>query len=416
MKTPSAEDIKLENLKEGKFDETINRYCLDKDTIDLILSLFEKLQEPIKLTLKPDKFNFIYFYNVIQLSQSECINFTYSQDFIKAANNFLVSKGGDEYIINSEAIYYKIIKELIYNYRKFEENDFVITQPENVNDNNSIANIEKFIDKKYRNLYNEKKVRQKLNLPKNLFELDITKVRCLLLINSIRGKKLSNYNNMGNIINSLKIYCSYLDEETITEIKSIINAPSFMKEFLITKENYSDENKINFLYFFLIYILNEPKDLEGFSFIIKTRQILSELLKDKNKNQLLSDADMPKGTRDGLSTIIDILLPNIGNNIQEEKNDNSKILDVNEISTSNISQTHSFLKIVEVKKKKKAKEKEYISLTVVREKPDIPYEDIELFKLIERNETLSDYLNGIWKYGVSCCRSLKNMREKFLLF
>ena len=47
MKTPSAEDIKLENLKEGKFDETINRYCLDKDTIDLILSLFEKLQEPI---------------------------------------------------------------------------------------------------------------------------------------------------------------------------------------------------------------------------------------------------------------------------------------------------------------------------------------------------------------------------------
>ena len=93
-----------------------------------------------------------------------------------------------------------------------------------------------------------------------------------------------------------------------------------------------------------------------------------------------------------------------------------KILDVNEISTSNISQTHSFLKIVEVKKKKKAKEKEYISLTVVREKPDIPYEDIELFKLIERNETLSDYLNGIWKYGVSCCRSLKKMREKFLLF
>ena len=416
MKTPSAEDIKLENLKEGKFDETINRYCLDKDTIDLILSLFEKLQEPIKLTLKPDKFNFIYFYNIIQLSQSECINFTYSQDFIKASNNFLVTKGGDEYIINIEAIYYKIIKELIYNYRKFEENDFVITQPENVNDNNSIANIEKFIDKKYRNLYNEKKVRQKLNLPKNLFELDITKVRCLLLINSIRGKKLSNYNNMGNIINSLKIYCSYLDEETITEIKSIINAPSFMKEFLITKENYSDENKINFLYFLLIYILNEPKDLEGFSFIIKTRQILSELLKDKNKNQLLSDADMPKGTRDGLSTIIDILLPNIGNNIQEEKNDNSKILDVNEISTSNISQTHSFLKIVEVKKKKKVKEKEYISLTVVREKPDIPYENIELFKLIERNETLSDYLNGIWKYGVSCCRSLKNMREKFLLF
>ena len=281
------------------------------------------------------------------------------------------------------------------------END-LITPPKNNNtDENSIKNIEREIDKMYKDL------RIFINLPKNIFDLDIVKYRSLLLINSFKEKKFKNYEDMYNILVYLDIGYSCLDEETLSEIKSIINSDLFMNDYLLTVDDYLNEEKINFIYFLLTYILNGTSDFKDFTFIIKTRQTLSELLKVKIKENLISNISS-EGTRNRFEAIINIFLKykekeekiekQEEKEEKEEKNINKKEILFNyndnnkDKSTSNITESFSYIKVKIIKKGKKKKVKEkYYSSTIIRENSDISYQNIELLKLIEKNKPLLIY-------------------------
>ncbi len=397
MKTPFVDDISLEIIMSENF---FNIYNFKPENIKRLNSFLEDVPDPIKL-IPNENISLNYLINLTLLLTNENINFIYDDKFIIEAKKILFKKNTNINIINRDPIALKIMKELIYNYKKFLEND-LITPPKNNNtDENSIKNIEREIDKMYKDL------RIFINLPKNIFDLDIVKYRSLLLINSFKEKKFKNYEDMYNILVYLDIGYSCLGEETLSEIKSIINSDLFMNDYLLTVDDYLNEEKINVIYFLLTYILNGTSDFKDFTFIIKTRQTLSELLKVKIKENLISNISS-EGTRNRFEAIINIFLKykekeekiekQEEKEEKEEKNINKKEILFNyndnnkDKSTSNITESFSYIKVKIIKKGKKKKVKEkYYSSTIIRENSDISYQNIELLKLIEKNKSLLIY-------------------------
>lgn len=204
MKTPFDDEISLEKIMSEEF---FNRFKFSPDNIKRLNSFLEDVPEPIKLT-PSENFSLNYLFNLTLLLTSENINFIYDDKFIIEAKKTLFNKKTNKNIINRDPIALKIMKELIYNYRKFLEDGLITPPKKNNNDENSIENIEKEIDKMYKDL------RININLPRNIFDLDIVKYRSLLLINSFKEKKFKDYIDMYNILVSLDIGYSCLDEET----------------------------------------------------------------------------------------------------------------------------------------------------------------------------------------------------------
>ena len=375
MKTPFGDEIDLKSILENT-DEFFNSFNFTQANIERVNLL---LQDADFIELKPNNLTLNKLINLTLLLSCENNNFIYDDNFIIDAKDFLFKKSENKSIINRDPISLKIMKELIYNYKKFVENDFIPASKIDNNDENSIENIEKEIDKMYKDLGIYYK------LPKNIFELDIIKFRSLLLIDSFKKKQFHDYIDMYNNLVSLDIGYTCLDEETLSEIKSIINSESFMNEYLLTVDDYSDENKINFLFLILTYVLNGISDLKDFNFIIKTREVLSELLNVKSKKDLLANPYFSKGTKKRFKAIIDILL-------QNKENENDEISDDEEKITRPSSNSYTYIKIKRIKevRKKKIKEK-YYSSTIIRENLDISYENIELLKLIEKNKPLLIY-------------------------
>ena len=375
MKTPFGDEINLESIIE-KTDEFFNSFNFTQANIERVNLL---LQDADFIELKPNNLTLNKLINLTLLLSCENNNFIYDHNFIIDAKDFLFKKSENKSIINRDPISLKIMKELIYNYKKFVENDFIPAPKNDNNDENSIENIEKEIDKMYKDLGIYYK------LPKNIFELDIIKFRSLLLIDSFKEKQFHDYIDMYNNLVSLDIGYTCLDEETLSEIKSIINSESFMNEYLLTVDDYSDENKINFLFLILTYVLNGISDLKDFNFIIKTREVLSKLLNVKNKKDLIANPYFSKGTKKNFKAIIDILF-------QNKENENDEISDDEEKITRPSSNSYTYIKIKRIKevRKKKIKEK-YYSSTIIRENLDISYENIELLKLIEKNKPLLIY-------------------------
>ena len=397
MKTPFVDDISLEIIMSENF---FNIYNFKPENIKRLNSFLEDVPDPIKL-IPNENISLNYLINLTLLLTNENINFIYDDKFIIEAKKILFKKNTNINIINRDPIALKIMKELIYNYKKFLENDLITPTKNNNTDENSIKNIEREIDKMYKDL------RIFINLPKNIFDLDIVKYRSLLLINSFKEKKFKNYEDMYNILVYLDIGYSCLDEETLSEIKSIINSDLFMNDYLLTVDDYLNEEKINFIYFLLTYILNGTSDFKDFTFIIKTRQTLSELLKVKIKENLISNISS-EGTRNRFEAIINIFLKykekeekiekQEEKEEKEEKNINKKEILFNyndnnkDKSTSNITESFSYIKVKIIKKGKKKKVKEkYYSSTIIRENSDISYQNIELLKLIEKNKSLLIY-------------------------
>lgn len=164
-----------------------------------------------------------------------------------------------------------------------------------------------------------------------------------------------------------------------------------MNDYLLTVDDYSNDNKINFLYFLLTYILNRTSDFENFTFISKTMQTLSELLQIYSKENLISNPNISAGTRERFKTVINILLKYKEKQEEQEKNINKNEIsfnDNNDKSTLNMSESYSYIKVKRIKKEKRKKVKEkYYSSTIIRENSDISYDNIEKLKLIERSNS-----------------------------
>ena len=212
-----------------------------------------------------------YFYLCLLIEENLFItNYIYNLDLIKKIyntrkNNYLYK------IINS-----KIIKTLIYNYKGFE-----IVEEENLKE---AIKIEKenilLLDNNIHYLEENN-----INLNKNdILNGKIEVIYIKIIISLIKSDKISDFNYMNEIISSLDTenidLTKFMYEELVKEINS--KEEYFQKLKILNLNDLSNNDKINFHYFLLKYILKSSIYIYQIQFFSETRKNIIKIIKSKN--------------------------------------------------------------------------------------------------------------------------------------
>lgn len=356
LKTPIGKNIfEVSRNKISAFDKYIIEFRKNSK------SFFDFLYDnDINVQLKSEEngFSFSYFMNLDILLSDErnlnMVNFEFDFSFITEAKKFLFEYSEND--LKKKLISIKIIDDLIINFEKLQEwerNDI----------NHNIRQLRSSIYYEYNIIFGKKDLAKEFNLTKEIDSINIKEVYSKVIIELIKEKKFGDFSYCFKLLNTFEVDSNYIDKKIIREIKSILDAPQFISEFLLTKEDYINRNnldsKINLLYILMIYILNDQTDLENCQFLIKTKKNLDEISNLHEKENLLSGID--KGIKVRYLEVKNIFekyanffYKNSETDFQSKKDDNKK----------------------KRKKKKKEKEKSKASNT-------INYYDIEAFKLFE---------------------------------
>ena len=252
---------------------------------------------------------------------------------------------------------------------------------------------------------------EEFNLPRNLEEIDIEDIYSKIIVGLFRKQNFEDFESIYYFLYTFEIDSNYIDESTLSEVKNIINSDEFENKFLLTKDDFYNleknktlTTKINLLYLLVAHILNDPSNLEDFSFIIKTNIILDEILHETDSDKLLSKLD--RGLKNRLVKILEIF------------DENQTIL-ATKISTTlsqNVTEEKHIIKKMKTKKiknnSKNISKKIYLSnhFGIIIHQSNYIY-DIEALKLYEstnssenisHNQFISHEINCFSEKGESC--------------
>ena len=215
-----------------------------------------------------------YFYLSLLISDNPCIiNYNYNYNLIEELNHANI-------VINSKfkkIIYSKLIIELINNYKEFNDE---IDKNENKNlDEIKHYNLNIIKD----SIFNLKECNFNIN-EKELLLRNIDIIYIDLIRGIIKNNKMDNYEYILDIMNQLDLENIDLTKNMFNGITEILN----MKNKYINKKminNINDilcEDKINFYYILLKYILKNSIYIYQIPFLIKTKYNIIKILKIKN--------------------------------------------------------------------------------------------------------------------------------------
>ena len=237
-------------------------------------------------------YNFCIFYCLgVLIEANNEINFIYNYDLINRVYETLIKNEDNNDKIIRMILSLKITYDLINNYEKAVEKSLI---KENIINTikNEINFKKEYIKNKYGEILdNNQKVIEELNITKTFDELNIKAIFSKAIINLYKNPKFDNSNYLKRVdfLNSLDIRSIYVDKDTISEIKSIIDSEENNKKYLLSKEDFPNLKKINYLHLLLTYILNTPSDLKNFSFLFKTKLFLNEISNNYELNYLINN-------------------------------------------------------------------------------------------------------------------------------
>ena len=265
---------KLDEYYEYKLDNLnlIKLLYFNRNSIQKILYDSEKI---IKLdSNKGEKNLSYYFYLSLLIKENDnMVNYSYNIDFIKEVNNLHENNTFYKNIIIS-----KIILELINNYKQIDED----------NDNNlELENLEKDNIKKIEdNIHIFKKL--KLNYDKtNIISKRIDELYADIIIGLFEN---TDIDYIYKIIEELNFESIDITEKIFKSISVFLNNnEKFKNEYLIiNNDDLLNDNKINFYYLLLDYILKNSTFIYQFNCILKTKKYFLKLIKS-NSNFYLSN-------------------------------------------------------------------------------------------------------------------------------
>ena len=265
---------KLDEYYEYKLDNLnlIKLLYFNRNSIQKILYDSEKI---IKLdSNKGEKNLSYYFYLSLLIKENDnMVNYSYNIDFIKEVNNLHENNAFYKNIIIS-----KIILELINNYKQIDED----------NDNNlELENLEKDNIKIIEdNIHIFKKL--KLNYDKiNIISKRIDELYADIIIGLFEN---TDIDYIYKIIEELNFKSIDITEKIFKKISVFLNNnEKFKNEYLIiNNDDLLNDNKINFYYLLLDYILKNSTFIYQFNCILKTKKYFLKLIKS-NSNFYLSN-------------------------------------------------------------------------------------------------------------------------------
>ena len=255
----------FKNIIDLNYPEVVKFLYFNKHYIHQIL--YEE-EEIIFISSYENKKNlsYIFYLSLLIMENPNIINYSYKIDYIREINNEYKNIK-DKY---KSIVISKIILLLINNF------------DENKNEQELIKIKEEREEIIKSNIYIFKEMNLDLNedyiKTKKIDEIYIEIINAL-----IKSKKIDDYNYTYNIINQLDLENINITKTMFNKISKIFDSND---NYIITKiDDLNNENKINFYYIILKYILKDTIYIYQIPSLLKTRNLI---LKSLKSNQLLN--------------------------------------------------------------------------------------------------------------------------------
>ena len=356
------------------FDEIKKKLKSKTDIIKFIYlyrEWFHKIlydrEEIAKIDLGEQKKNLYYnFYlNLLIKENPEIINYTYSLDFIKTIN---IERKNTLQKYKS-IMFSKIIVDLIDNYRRTDE----------YNENEESFELEEIEKENTQIIKNNIEVFKEIDL--NLNKDDILKKKIdeiyFDIINAlISSRKFEDFKYSSNILEQLDLENINLTKTIFDGLKNGLN---YIKDYEINNaEDLNDERKVNFYYLFLKFIFKNSIYIYNVPFLLKTKKLFLELLKQDKIMQLKKNKK--------IEFIVLKILDSKYYSLKDNENNHENIYGLNEI----LKYYEEFLFEVKIEDIKKIKDIIKIKKSD-NEKYEIYLEDYDKHKKINERIPIINY-------------------------
>ena len=263
----------LETFKEVKFLSELNIYEAIKYfyfSINKVHYILYQTQELIDIKEEEKNLAFHFYLNLLIKDNPTIINYSYSIGFIKELNN--IHKNIK--LEFKDILYAKYIIDLINNYTQLdkieddkEQGQLKIIQTEN----------ERYIKDKIK-CFNE----INLNIDENYLKTcNIDKIYSNIIESLIVNDKFENFDFVYKLLHQLEIEKINITQTIYKKLFEILNAGKYMKKYLIKKkEDLFEEEKINFYYILLRYILKNSIYIYQIPLLLATRKNILTIIKN----------------------------------------------------------------------------------------------------------------------------------------
>ena len=326
-------------------EELSRYYNLDKiKIVKLLFCNIENFQnilynhdKEIKLEKEDQNLSYIFYAALLIKNNPNIINYSFTIELIRGINNKI-----NECNIYQELLLSKVIFDLIDGYKGLDEY---------INNKKEIQEIEANNTNKIQKIIINKKNELKLNLNLEYIKSETVDQIYIDIIIGLLKNKSENYKYIFDTLSEMDFISINLTKTMFKEIKKFLDDEKngIIDKYLISKsEDLFNENKINFSYILLKYILKSPIFIYQIKFFLKVRNNILNLC--KSKSNIFSSCKINKIDKqmiDKLNYILEIILNSEYYNkykikeinLIEDKSSNSptKMLDNNSKNTKNDS-------------------------------------------------------------------------------
>ena len=277
--------------------------------------LFKHLNEEEKVIKIPNEqknrmYYFLFGLDILITSQTEAINFIFSPDLI--INNNEIKVDYSENNVN-KIIKIKINIDLIDNYHAAKKNlsylDSDYFKSEYNDSEKIIEKIKTELEDYYKNyLFINEDLKKKYNLKEIIYNINIKTILSLRILAFLEDPNKQNFDDIYYILKSLEPDTYYIDQVTISKIKTMIKEEQFQNKYMIKDLESITIEKIYILYVLVFLFGNKYSNINIFPFLLTTKNNLEKIFPNKICDQLSPNPDDEK--RKLLEKIIENLSKN----------------------------------------------------------------------------------------------------------
>ena len=341
----SWEMIKEININYKEYNKKF--IFFNKDIIHGLLYKEEEsiiINETTNILLTNNNLSELFYLDLLITDNIECLNYTYSLDFIREINNNWAKKNNNKLKL---VIISKIVITLIYNFKGSDD-----YEEENKDELNEIENENFDIMK------NNLEILKELNCNYDLNELKDAKIDHIfldILISLIKQNKFNDIDYIEKILTQLNLESINITEKMFKGISEELNVAKneFLKEYMINDINdLKNEKIINFYYIIIIKVLKNSIYISQIEFLNKYRINLIKIIKNNKIMNLQLSSDLKNKIKSILKTTYNDYFYEKYFNVEksEKKNEEKFIIvdsqynendadksDINKYSQSNIN-------------------------------------------------------------------------------
>ena len=254
----------IEKIKRNHEKSFLEILYFNKENIHNILYNLEKTIEIDDYQTK--KISNLFYLDLLLAATPNIINYIFSSNSFEFLYEQLLSK--KEGVI--KVILAKLLIDMIESYEGFSD----FAQEKNKKEL-------KFMTKEFKKQIKEQ-IRNIFNNCENIIEQGIDKLYMDIILSIFKTENLTSYDEIYKTLDYLELEEITITENMFNEFSNFIKSEEKNKNnfFIETLEDLTNNKKINYYYIILKYFLKNPIYIYQFPFLLNTRQMIIDLIKN----------------------------------------------------------------------------------------------------------------------------------------